>query len=131
MGFALCSRPDNIIVESQDIEGTSDGIVIDPSMCKDDKKFLGSYHTHTVGGSRASATDLARCGESKIICVGSKIDGKIKCNIWKYDQLSQEDLDNIDKISKETKKSATKSEISRYQQHSNCTNVIGPLAFEE
>lgn len=39
LGFALCSRPDNIIVEGQDIEGTSDRIIIDPSMCKNGKNF--------------------------------------------------------------------------------------------
>lgn len=131
LGFALCSKPDNIIVESQDVEGTSDGIVIGPSTCKNDKKFLGLYHTHPSGDSRASAIDLARCGKSKIICMGGKIDGKIRCNIWKYEQLSQEDIDNMDKLSKGIKKSATKSEISRYQQSSNCANVMGPLAFEE
>lgn len=131
LGFALCSKPDNIIVESQDVEGTSDGIVIDPSMCKNDKKFLGLYHTHPSGDSRASAIDLARCGKSKIICMGGKTDGKIRCNIWKYEQLSQEDIDNMDKLSKGTKKSITKSEISRYQQASDCVGIIGPLAFEE
>lgn len=131
LGFALCSRPDNIIVEGQDIEGTSDRIIIDPSMCKNGKKFLGLYHTHPSDDSRASAVDLARCGKGKIICIGGKTDGKIKCNIWKYEQLSQEDIDNMDKINKGIKKSATKSEISRYQQSSNCANVMGPLAFEE
>ncbi len=57
LGFALCSRPDNIIVEGQDIEGTSDRIIIDPSMCKNGKKFLGLYHTHPSDDSRASYTN--------------------------------------------------------------------------
>lgn len=37
----------------------------------------------------------------------------------------------MDKMSKGTKKSATKSEISRYQQSSNCANIMGPLSFED
>lgn len=47
LGFALCSKPDNIIVESQDVEGASDGIVIDPSMCKNDKNLL-IYDTELI-----------------------------------------------------------------------------------
>lgn len=34
LGFTLCSKPDNIIVASEDLIGTSERIVIDPKMCK-------------------------------------------------------------------------------------------------
>ena len=46
LGFTLCSKPDNIIIASEDITGTSDGMLVDPRMCKKDERFLGGYHTH-------------------------------------------------------------------------------------
>lgn len=40
LGFALCSKSDNVIVAGKDLKGTSDSIVIDPKTCKEDEKFL-------------------------------------------------------------------------------------------
>ena len=127
LGFALCSK-DNIITTGKDLEGTSDRMVIYPSECKKDEKFLGNYHTHPKRDSRAGARDLVHCGRDKIICIGGKTDNNIRCNIWKYGQLSPED---IDKMKGDTNKSITESEKLRYQQTFDCLNTVVPLVYEE
>ncbi len=127
LGFALCSK-DNIITTGKDLRGTSDRIEIYPSECKQDEKFLGSYHTHPKKDSRASARDLVHCGIDKIICIGGKTDNNIRCNIWKYEQLPSED---IDKMKGDTNESVTESEKLRYQQISDCASTLVPLVYEE
>lgn len=109
--------------------GTSDGITIDSSMCKEGEKFLGGYHTHSRGDSYPSAEDLIRCGTFKIICTGGKSDNKIRCNTWKHEQLSSED---INKMKEDTSRNnITKSERFMYQKNFDCGNTIWPLLSEE
>ena len=129
LGFALCSK-DNMIVEGRHTTGTPDGITIDSSMCKKEEKFLGGYHTHPIGrgDSYASAEDLIHCGTNKIICMGGKTDNKIRCNIWKYGQLSSED---ITKMKEDTNNNITEYERSRYQKSFDCGNSFYPLSLEE
>ncbi len=127
LGFALCSE-DNIILEGEHTKGTPDGITIDSNMCKKGEKFLGGYHTHSRGDSYPSAEDLIRCGTFKIICTGGKSDNKIRCNIWKHEQLSSGD---INKMKEYTNRNITESEIFRYHKSFDCGNTIWPLLSEE
>jgi hypothetical protein len=129
LGFALCSE-DNIIIEGEHTKGTPNGITIDLSMCKKGEKFLGGYHTHPIGrgDSYASAGDLIHCGRDKIICIGGKTDNKIRCNTWKYKQLSSED---INKMRGYTNNTIPESERLIYQQTFDCSNIILPLLSEE
>jgi proteasome lid subunit RPN8/RPN11 len=128
LGFTLCSNPDNIIVASEDIFGISDGIEIDPRLCKKDEKFLGGYHTHPTEDSSASAEDLHHCGILKIVCVGGKTDNKIRCNIWKHEQQSTEEYN---KMVYDIRKGVTKYENSKYQPNFDCIRSIGPLFLDE
>jgi len=90
LGFTLCANSDNIIRSRGSPTGTSNKIEIDPRACKRDEKFLGGYHTHAKSDSYPGAEDLIHCGINKITCTGG-MDDKIRCNIWKYAQLSSED----------------------------------------
>lgn len=90
LGFTLCSKPDNIIIAKGYATGNSDKIEINPMACNEGEKFLGGYHTHAKSDSYPSAEDLIHCGIHKITCTGG-MDDKIRCNVWKYGQLSPED----------------------------------------
>lgn len=127
LGFTLCSNPDNIIVAKEDIEGTSDRIVIDSRLCGIDEKFLGGYHTHFGQDSRPSAEDLHYCGILKITCSGGN-DNKIMCNTFKHNQLPAEEYN---KMVYDIDKGETKAENPKYQQNFDCVRNIGPLFLEE
>ncbi len=128
LGFTLCSKPDNIIVASEDITGISDRIIIDPRMCKKDEKFLGGYHTHFGRDSYPSAEDLHYCGIFKIICTGGSVDNKIRCNTWKHGQQS---VEAHNKMIYDIDKGITKSENMKYQPNFDCIRNMGSLFSEE
>lgn len=128
LGFTLCSKPDNIIIASEDITGTSDGIIIDPRMCKEDERFLGGYHTHPTEDSSAGAEDLHYCGIFKIICTGGKTDNKIKCNTWKYEEQSEGEHN---KMADDIRKGVTESKNPRYQPNFDCIRTTDPLFSDE
>jgi proteasome lid subunit RPN8/RPN11 len=93
-GFTLCSESDNIIIPKGDYTGGSNKINIYPEICKD-KKFVGGYHTHPRDDSSPSIADLSHCGVHKIVCIGGDKDNKIKCQIWKQNQVSKKDMIDI------------------------------------
>lgn len=128
LGFTLCSNPDNVITASEGLTGTSDGLIIDPRMCKKDEKFLGGYHTHPTEDSHASAEDLHYCGILKIVCAGGKTDNKIRCNIWKHERQSTEEYN---KMVYDIRKGVTKYENPKYQPNFDCIRDIGPLFLDE
>jgi proteasome lid subunit RPN8/RPN11 len=90
-GFTLCSESDNTIIPKGDYTGGSNKINIYPEICKD-KKFVGGYHTHPRDDSSPSIADLSHCGVHKIVCIGGYKDNKIKCQIWKQNQVSKKDM---------------------------------------
>lgn len=128
LGFTFCSKSDNIIRAGGDFKGTSDSIVIDSRMCKEDEKFLGGYHTHYERDSYPSAEDLRYCGVLKTMCTGGTDDNKIRCNTWKGEPLSQEEYNKmINSISRDI----TRSEDPKHQINFDCIRNIVPLFLEE
>lgn len=124
LGFTLCTNSNNVIVSRGDHIGNSDKIEINPRACNEDEKFLGGYHTHAKSDSYPGAEDLIHCGIHKIICTGG-MDDKIRCNVWKYGQLSLEDkYKMIDEYMSDHKG-------PKYQQTFDCISNFEPLYREE
>jgi proteasome lid subunit RPN8/RPN11 len=124
LGFTLCANSNNIIRSRGNPTGTSNKIEIDPRACRGDEKFLGGYHTHPKSDSYPSAEDLIHCGIHKIICTGG-MDDKIRCNVWKYGQLSSEDKNKmIDEY-------VSGYNNHKYQQTFDCINDFEPIYREE
>lgn len=124
LGFTLCANSDNIIRSRGNPTGTSNKIEIDPRACKGDEKFLGGYHTHPKSDSYPSAEDLIHCGIHKITCTGG-IDDKIRCDTWKYAQLSSEDKYKMINGYRSGYKNP------KYQQTFDCISDFEPLYREE
>ena len=88
VGLTMCSSKDDVIVLREQHAGENQQVFI-KRQCNEGEKYVGYYHTHHKGTSKASSGDLRLCGTSKILCIGGKEDqgeqrnDSVRCYTWK------------------------------------------------
>lgn len=127
LGLTMCSRQDNIIMLRGEHEGEDNHVSIN-RQCNEGEEYIGYYHTHHKGISKASSGDLASCGTNKILCAGGiseqeiqkgKIDDNVICYIWKDKVISVHEGKQLFTDVLEDRKEPRNPE---YKPHFNCLN---------
>ncbi len=88
-GFTLCTDQKNDL-QARNIctgEDCTIGIRVE---CGKQEKFAGTYHTHPISYSIASARDLIHCGAVPNMCIGGVRDNNIRCYTWKHEHITKE-----------------------------------------
>lgn len=136
IGITMCSMQDNFIT----LRGWHVGKERSASIarkCNEGEKYVGYYHTHPIETSKATGVDLAKCGDSKIICVGGASEQRSQqeqtidsanCYIWKDKVISVREGEQILTDALKGRKEPRNPE---HRQHFNCSNTIGRYGYKE
>lgn len=136
IGLTMCSRQDNVIMLRGEHEGGERSAPL-KRQCDKGEEYVGHYHTHPVETSKANGIDLAKCGDSKIICVGGvseqrsqqgQITDNINCYIWKDKVIS---VQEGEQILTDVLKGRKEPRNPEHRQHFNCSNTIGRYGYKE
>ncbi len=135
IGLTMCSRQDNVIMLRGEREGEERSAPL-KRQCDKGEKYVGDYHTHPIATSKATGIDLAKCGDSKIICVGGvseqrhqgRITDNVSCYIWKDKVISVQEGEQILTDALKGRKEPRNPE---HRQHFNCSNTIGRYGYKE
>ncbi len=136
IGITMCSRRDNIIMLRGCHVGEKRNAPI-MRKCNEEEEYIGHYHTHPIATSKATGIDLAKCGNSKIICVGGmseqilqqgKTTDNVNCYIWKDKVISVQESEQILIDALKGRKEPRNPE---HRQNFNCSNTIGRYGYKE
>lgn len=136
IGLTMCLRQDNVITLKGEHEGEDNHVYIN-RQCNEGEEYVGYYHTHHRGTSKASSWDLASCGTNKISCAGGisepeiqkgQIDDNVTCYIWKYNVIS---VQESRQLFADVLKGIEEPHNSRHKSHFNCLNTIGRFASDQ
>jgi hypothetical protein len=136
IGITMCLRRDDIIVLRGYHVGEKRSAPI-MRKCNEEEEYIGHYHTHPIATSKATGIDLAKCGNSKITCVGGKSEQTLQqgktidnanCYIWKDKVISVQESEQILIDALKGRKEPRNPE---HMQHFNCSNTIGRYAYKE
>jgi len=135
IGSTMCSRQDNVIMLRGEHEGEDRSAPL-KRQCDKGEEYVGHYHTHPINTSKATGIDLAKCGDSKIICVGGiseqrqqgQITDNASCYIWKDKVIS---VQEGEQILTDVLKGRKEPRNPEHRQHFNCSNTIGRYGYKE
>ena len=129
IGITMCSKQDNFITLREWHVGKKRSAPI-MRECNEGEEYVGYYHTHPIATSKATGIDLAKCGDSKILCVGGTSEQRlqkgrtidnINCYIWKDKVISVQEGEQILTDALEGRKEPRNHE---HRRHFNCSNTI-------
>lgn len=136
IGITMCSRQDNFIILRGRHIGKKRSAPLG-RQCNEGEEYVGYYHTHPIATSKATGIDLARCGDSKIICVGGvseqrpqreRITDNVNCYIWKDKVIS---VQKREQTLTDALKGMKEPRNPEHRQHFNCSNTIGRYGYKE
>lgn len=136
IGLTMCSRQDNVITLRGEHEGEENRVSIN-RQCNEGEKYVGHYHAHHKGTSKATSGDLAQCGTSKILCVGGiseqeiqkgQINDSVACYIWKDNVIS---VQEGKQLFADVLRGREEPHNPEHKSHFNCLNTIGKYAVEQ
>lgn len=136
VGITMCSNKDNVIALRGCHIGKKRSVPF-KRQCDKGEEYVGHYHTHPIDTSKATGVDLAKCGVSKIICVGGvseqrsqqgQITDNANCYIWKDKVISVREGEQILTDALKGRKEPRNSE---HRQHFSCSNTIGRYGYKE
>lgn len=136
IGITMCSMQDNFITLRGWHVGKERNAPI-ARKCNEGEEYVGYYHTHPIATSKATGIDLAKCGDSKIICVGGVSEQRhqrgrtidnVNCYIWRDKVISIQEREQtlIDAM-----KGRKEPRNPEHRQHFNCSNTIGRYGYKE
>ena len=138
IGLTMCSSRDNVITLRGEHKGEENQVSIN-RRCNEGKgeEYIGYYHTHPEGTSKATSVDLRLCGTSKVLCVGGKTEKKwqgeptndsVGCYTWKDNVIS---VQEGEKLFADVHKGRQEPHNSEYKSHFDCLSTIGIYADEQ
>lgn len=136
IGITMCSRQDNFITLRDRHIGKKESTHV-MRKCNEGEEYVGYYHTHPIATSKATGIDLAKCGDSKIICAGGASEQRpqreqtidsVNCYIWKDKVISVQEREQTLTDALRGRKGPRNPE---HIQHFNCSNTIGRYGYKE
>lgn len=136
IGLTMCSKQDNVITPRGWHVGKKRSAPI-VRKCNEGEEYVGYYHTHPIATSKATGIDLAKCGDSKIMCVGGVSEQRLQrgqttdnvnCYIWKDKVIS---VQEGEQILTDVLKGRKEPRNPEHRQHFNCSNTIGRYGYKE
>lgn len=136
IGITMCSKQDNVIMLRGEHEGEENQVHINRE-CNKGEEYVGYYHAHHKGTSKATGGDLAQCGTSKILCVSGiseqeiqkgQINDSVACYTWKDNVIS---VQESKKLFDDVLIGREEPHNPEHRSHFNCLNTIGKYAIEQ